>query len=263
MRLELDETADRRRGILAHGEAHALRRIGEPPVAIDAMNAYRYAIAALPLLADFDEAGQRHARCREPQNRMRDDFGAQRGCRKAGGNGGKAECERKANRAPTRHDRTGAGRQHEGGRRPPRRLAIGCEVDDDAEAMATASQGISRPGTTSAIIPCDTIRPSHAARPASPSGSIKPARRRAPSTSAAQALARVPRCPLSAMAQRSPTLTQLQPEATLQQPQVAARGTVVNLHALTLRCGGNDPALKWLREPLFPSPRCRAARWCE
>ena len=57
------------------------------------MHADDDAVAALALLADFDEAGERRARHRRLQNRMRDARGLQRRGGKSGGDGGKAERE--------------------------------------------------------------------------------------------------------------------------------------------------------------------------
>ncbi len=141
MRLKLDETADRGRGIFAHGKPHPLRPVSEPPVTFDALNTHGNAVAALALLADFDEAGQSHARRRVVQNRMGHDLGAQCSGRKAGRAGGKAERERKADGAPPRQNRGRgpSGRQGDGS--PPRRFAIRGEIDDDAEAIGDRKPG--------------------------------------------------------------------------------------------------------------------------
>ena len=64
MRFELNETAHRRRGVLAHREPHAVGRLIET-AAFDIMHVDHDAVTALALLADFDKAGKRHARHRE------------------------------------------------------------------------------------------------------------------------------------------------------------------------------------------------------
>ena len=115
------------------------------------MDAHGDAVAAFAFLADLDEPRQDHARSRIIQNRMGHDLGAQRSGRKSDRAGGKTERERKAAHAPPRQDRhrnTGK-RQCDG--RPPRRLAIRREIETMRNPYETASQGISRPGATSAI----------------------------------------------------------------------------------------------------------------
>jgi hypothetical protein len=98
------------------------------------VNAHGDAVAALALLADFDEAGQRHGRDRELQNRMDDVRGAQRRGGKAGGDAGKAERERKANRTAARQDRDCNADERQRRGRPPGRLTNRREINDDAEA---------------------------------------------------------------------------------------------------------------------------------
>ena len=120
MRFELDKAADRRRGALAHRDADAVGHLRDAP-AFDAMHADDDAVAALALLADFDKAGERHARGRELQHRMRDARGLERGGGKAGGDGGKAERERKTDGAPARHkSNRDAGERGQCRRRPGR-----------------------------------------------------------------------------------------------------------------------------------------------
>jgi len=72
-------------------------------------------------------------------------------------------------------------------------------------------------------------------------GSMNPARRRAASISAAQALARVRRCSFPAMAQRPRRSRNYNRGSTLYQPQVVARGTDVNAHTVILRCERSEP----------------------
>src|SRR6476646_8678784 len=55
MRLERDKATDRRRGALAHRDAHALRRLADAPT-FDALDAHGDAVAALTLLAHLDKA---------------------------------------------------------------------------------------------------------------------------------------------------------------------------------------------------------------
>jgi len=60
MGLERDKAADRRRGALAHCDAHALQRLGDAPT-FDALHAHGDAVAALALLAHLDKARKRGA----------------------------------------------------------------------------------------------------------------------------------------------------------------------------------------------------------
>ena len=57
MRLERDEAADRRRGVLAHRDAHALGRFAVEAAAFDVLHAHDDAVAARAFLAHLDKAG--------------------------------------------------------------------------------------------------------------------------------------------------------------------------------------------------------------
>jgi hypothetical protein len=126
VRLELDKAADCGRGVFAHREPYAFGRFIEAAT-FDGVNAHGDAVAALALLADFDEAGQCHGRNRVLQNRMDDVRGAER-------RGGKAERKRKADRTAARQDRDCNGDERQRRGRPPGRLTIRREINDDAEA---------------------------------------------------------------------------------------------------------------------------------
>jgi hypothetical protein len=65
---------------------------------------------------------------------MDDVRGTQRRGGKSGGDGGKAERKRKADRTPARQDCDCNGDERQRRGRPPGRFAIGREINDDTEA---------------------------------------------------------------------------------------------------------------------------------
>ncbi len=250
MRLERDEAADRGRRALAHRDAHALRR-ARKPARLDLLHAHHDAVAARAFLAHFDKAGDRRGR-RECQHRMRDARGLQRGGGKAGGDAGTSERDGKAERIAARREGDEEANERRAACRPSSGFPVGGEIGDDAEA-----EGDRQPGQQPARRDfCGGPLRDQAAEPGGARGQAfgqhepgAPARAvdfGDPSFGARAAL------PVLGHGAAPPTLTQLQPGSRLQQPQVAARGTVVNAHTVI------GPLFPWRR----PGRRCRAGRWC-
>jgi hypothetical protein len=139
MRLESNE-ADHRRGAFAHRHAHTVR-LGHRAASLDRAYAHRDAVAARTLLAGFDEAGNRRALTWLHQDRVGNVLGGDRGGGKAGSDGGKTERERKAEWAMARDDRNRHADERQRRNRPPSRLALSGEVQDDAEAESDRQPG--------------------------------------------------------------------------------------------------------------------------
>ena len=171
----------------------------------------------------------------------------QRSSRKAGGDGGKAERDRKAERPPARR-KTGANtgnRQRD--RRPYRRLTVGGEIDDDAEA-----EGDRQPRQQPArrdFGQCPLRK-----QPAKPGGPIgQPARQQQPGPPPRGVDLGRPGfgpCPRSlGVGHDACPDAQLQPGSMLTQPEVVTRRTVVNGRPPAPQESGG-PA--WPRQPIWP-----------
>ena len=229
MRLQLDEAADRRRRALAHRDAHAVGRFSRR-AAFETMHADDDAVAALALLADFDKAGQRHARDRRLQHRMRDAYGlaasqwqSRRRWRQSRAPAAKPIARRRATNAMTMPASASAAAAHQAGSRSAVKYA------DDAEAEGDRQPGHQPPRRDFGDRPLRQ-------QTAEPGGAVgQPGRQHdagAPprGVDRPQALARVRRCSLSAMARRPRRSRNL--ASMLSQPQVVARRTVVNAHTV-------------------------------
>ena len=145
MRLETDEAADRGRGAFAHGDAHPVG-LDHHAAGVDRAHAHHDAVAARALLARLDEAGDGRAPGRERQHRMGDAQRRERGGSKSGGDCRKAERERKSDRAAAREDRNRDAGERQRAGRPPGRLALGGEIEDDAEAESDRQPRHQSPG---------------------------------------------------------------------------------------------------------------------
>lgn len=133
MRLEFDETADRRCAALADGDAHALRH-GRGSRHIETLDTHHDAITTLPLLADFHEARDRNTRQGKLQNGVRYARSLRGGDSETRGTRCKPKRERKGNRASARQERHRNAAQRQYRRRPPGRLAISGEIHHDAKS---------------------------------------------------------------------------------------------------------------------------------
>jgi hypothetical protein len=140
MRLQRDERADRGGGVLAHGDAHALRLLARD-ASFEAVQMDDNAVAALALLAHLHETGHADGRCRNAQHRMRDTRGVERGDGKAAGQASKGQRQRKPDGASPRQDGSDDGECRERQHRPQRRLAIGGEIENDAGAEGDGEPG--------------------------------------------------------------------------------------------------------------------------
>ena len=150
----------------------------------------------------------------------------QRGGGKAGGDGGKAERQRKAERPPARQERDRNAGQRQRRRRPPGRFALGGEIADDAEAEGDRQPGHQPAGRDFGQRPLRQQRSQSARRIGSqPAASARRAgaRRRSPPPRLWRAIGC---CSGPAMA---PPRRRNARGAMLRQPQVVARRTVVNL----------------------------------
>ena len=124
--------ADRRRGALAHRDAHAVRLLRRPD-AFDLERADHDAVGALALLAHFDETRDLHVAGGRLQDRMRHVSALERRGGEAGGGRGERQRHRERDRPGARQNgRAGAdrGERHRG---PPGGLAFGGEIDRDAQ----------------------------------------------------------------------------------------------------------------------------------
>jgi len=145
MSLELDEAANRGRGSLAHGHAHALRP-GRNARRLKALDADHDAVAALALFANFHETSNQRARYRMLQDWMPEAQCLQRRRGKSAGHRRQGDHDRKCDRAPTRqicHEHCENSQRHGG---PPRWLPVGSEVADDAQAERNGDPGQQSPG---------------------------------------------------------------------------------------------------------------------
>ena len=150
----------------------------------------------------------------------------------AGGDGGKAERERKADQTAARQNRDCNGNERQRRGRPPGRLTIRREINEDAEAEGYRHPRDQPSRRDFGEHPFRQQPPQPSGAVGKPAGNRRPARRRA--ASASQALARVRAFSFRAMGVAPPTLTQ--PGTTIAQLGVVARRTVVNECQL-LPCG--------------------------
>ena len=127
--LNVNEAADRRRGALAHRDAHALGRLRRSG-RLRAVDAHDDAVGALALLAHLDKARERDACRSDSQDRMRDPRGLAASRRRSPAampaNAKRERESRSAAGAPERQSPSRRSRAAE--RRPQRRLAIGGEI---------------------------------------------------------------------------------------------------------------------------------------
>ena len=105
---------------------------------VDAQNE---AIGVLALLFQFDKAGDRYARCGIAQHRMADQRGLDGRDRKARGYRKYDERDDEAWKMAAQHDGEARADACQCGARPPHRLMVGREIEDDAEAVADREPG--------------------------------------------------------------------------------------------------------------------------
>ena len=118
-RAERHVGADRRRGALLHRDADALGLLLQPR-AFERQRADDDAVGALALLADLDEARDRHVAGGPRQDRMRHLHGLQRRDGEARGDGGDGQRQRKRDRPAAGEDRGDGANQHRATPRPTR-----------------------------------------------------------------------------------------------------------------------------------------------
>src|SRR4029077_2960797 len=115
-------------------EPHPLRLVVDA-VAFDMVDAPHKAVGVLALFAQLDKPRDGHARSWVMQHRVRDHGGFHRGGGKARGDGENKKTDDESDQMPTQQDGADAADRRQCRRRPPPRLALGGEIDDDAEAV--------------------------------------------------------------------------------------------------------------------------------
>ena len=131
---DLDEGARRRRHAALDREPHALGLHTETP-AVDTVDAQHEAVGVLAFFAQLDKARDGDAGRGETQHRMIDASGLDGGDRKARRNSENAERYHKADMSASQHDGARRTNRRQRQRRPPGRLTLGREVDNDAKTV--------------------------------------------------------------------------------------------------------------------------------
>jgi hypothetical protein len=133
-RLDFNKGASGRRGAALHGEPHALRLLPHA-AAFHILDAQHEAVGFLAFFAQFDEAGDRHARRRKAQHWMRHERSLRCRDRKANRHRAHAKRHYEPNVMPAESYSPGNASNRKSNRRPACRLALRREVENDAEAI--------------------------------------------------------------------------------------------------------------------------------
>ena len=142
--LQLNETADRRRGALAHRQPHAFE-FGVAARAFHGRDAQHKTVGALADIAGLDEAGERYRKHRPRQHAMGDPRGLPGGDRKAGRHRRDHHRDGK-DFLPPQQQRDGAKRDRRSGRDGEHRLMVRGKIERDAGAERDGHPGQQAPG---------------------------------------------------------------------------------------------------------------------
>ncbi len=133
-RFDFDERARGWRQPALDREPDALRLVVDA-VAVDAIDAQHEAVGVLALFTQFDKARDGHARGRIMQHRVLDHGGFHRRGGKAGGDGENKKADDQSGQMSAQQYRAGRADRGKRRRRPPCRLTLRGEIDDDAKAV--------------------------------------------------------------------------------------------------------------------------------